>query len=55
MVDPFTLLVLPLTHISFCKKLFPAIDEWHDRLAAKELSSDNNDPIHPTVAANAFV
>ncbi|SAM01849.1 hypothetical protein [Absidia glauca] len=23
---------------SLCKKLFPAIDEWHDRLAAKELS-----------------
>ncbi|SAM04982.1 hypothetical protein [Absidia glauca] len=40
---------------SLCKKLFPVIDEWHDRLAAKELSPDNNDPIHPTVAANAFV
>jgi hypothetical protein len=35
--------VLDLT--SFCKKLFPAIDEWHNRLAAKELSLDNNDPI----------
>ncbi|SAM04220.1 hypothetical protein [Absidia glauca] len=23
---------------SLCKKLFPAIGEWHDRLAAKELS-----------------
>ncbi|SAL96651.1 hypothetical protein [Absidia glauca] len=30
-----------------------AIDEWHDRLAAKELSPD--DPIEPTVAANVFV
>ncbi|SAL95499.1 hypothetical protein [Absidia glauca] len=27
---------------SLCKKLFPAIDEWHDRLAAKKLSPDNN-------------
>jgi hypothetical protein len=25
------------------------------QLAAKELSPDNNDPIQPTVAANAFV
>jgi hypothetical protein len=40
---------------SLCKKLFPAIDEWHDRLAAKELSPDNNDPIQPTVSANAFL
>ncbi|SAM00371.1 hypothetical protein [Absidia glauca] len=39
--------------ISLCKKLFPAIDEWHDRLAAKELSP--GDPIQPTVAKNAFV
>jgi hypothetical protein len=37
------------------KKLFPAIDEWHDRLAAEELSPDNNNPIQPTVAKNAFV
>jgi hypothetical protein len=29
--------------IRLCKKLFPAIDEWHDWLAAKELSPD--DPI----------
>ncbi|SAL97220.1 hypothetical protein [Absidia glauca] len=36
-----------------CKKLFPAIDEWHDRLATKELDPDNNN--QPTVAANAFV
>jgi hypothetical protein len=35
--------------------LFLAIDEWHGRLAAKELSPDNNDTIQPTVAANAFV
>ncbi|SAM05200.1 hypothetical protein [Absidia glauca] len=40
---------------SLCKKLCPAIDEWHGRLAAKELSTDNNDPIQPTVAANSFV
>ncbi|SAL98767.1 hypothetical protein [Absidia glauca] len=40
---------------SLCKKLFPAIDEWNDRLAAKKLNPDNNDPIQPTVAANAFV
>jgi hypothetical protein len=36
MVDPFTLPVPPLTHLADCKKLFPAIDEWHDQLAAKE-------------------
>jgi hypothetical protein len=38
-----------------CKKLFLAIDEWHDRLAAKELGPDNNDPGQATVDANAFV
>ncbi|SAM03534.1 hypothetical protein [Absidia glauca] len=38
---------------SLCKKLFPAIGKWHDRLPAKELSPD--DPIQPTVAENAFV
>ncbi|SAM00849.1 hypothetical protein [Absidia glauca] len=36
-----------------CKKLFPVTGEWHDRLAAKELSP--GDPIQPTVAENAFV
>ncbi|SAM04131.1 hypothetical protein [Absidia glauca] len=41
--------------IRLCMKLFPAIGEWHDRLAAKELTPDNNVPIQPTVAANAFV
>jgi hypothetical protein len=41
----------PLT--SLCKKLFPAIGEWHDRLAAKELG--HGDPIQPTVAENASV
>ncbi|SAL96643.1 hypothetical protein [Absidia glauca] len=38
---------------SLCKSLFPAIGEWHDRLAAKELS--HGDPIQSTVAENAFV
>ncbi|SAM06682.1 hypothetical protein [Absidia glauca] len=38
---------------SLCKKLFPVIGEWYDRLAAKELSP--GDPIQPTVAENAFV
>ncbi|SAL96627.1 hypothetical protein [Absidia glauca] len=38
---------------SLCKKLFPAIGECHDRLAAEELSP--GDPIQPTVAENAFV
>ncbi|SAM04205.1 hypothetical protein [Absidia glauca] len=38
---------------SLCKKLFRAIGEWHDRLAAKELSF--GDHIQPTVAENAFV
>ncbi|SAM08809.1 hypothetical protein [Absidia glauca] len=38
---------------SLCKKLFPAIGELHDRLAAKELSP--GDPIQPTVAENAVV
>ncbi|SAM03328.1 hypothetical protein [Absidia glauca] len=32
---------------NLCKKLFPAIGEWHDRQAAKELSP--GDPIQPTV------
>ncbi|SAM02176.1 hypothetical protein [Absidia glauca] len=40
---------------SLCKKLFTAIDEWHDRLAEKELSLNDNNPIQPTIAANAFV
>ncbi|SAM01646.1 hypothetical protein [Absidia glauca] len=40
---------------SLCKKPFPAIDEWHERLVVKELSPDNNNPIQPTVAANAFL
>ncbi|SAL99334.1 hypothetical protein [Absidia glauca] len=40
---------------SLFKKLLPAIDEWYDRLAANELSPDNNDPIQPIVAANEFV
>jgi hypothetical protein len=40
---------------SLCKKLFPAIDEWHNRLVAIELSPDKNAPIQPTVAAKAFV
>jgi histidinol-phosphate/aromatic aminotransferase/cobyric acid decarboxylase-like protein len=30
---------------SLCKKLFTAIGEWHDRLAAKKLSPDNSNPI----------
>ncbi|SAM09094.1 hypothetical protein [Absidia glauca] len=38
---------------SLCKKLFPAIGERHDRLAAKELSP--GDPVQPTVAENAFL
>ncbi|SAL98815.1 hypothetical protein [Absidia glauca] len=38
---------------SLCKKLFPAIDEWHDRLAAKEQSPGNS--IQSTVAKDAFV
>ncbi|SAM09222.1 hypothetical protein [Absidia glauca] len=40
---------------SLYKKLFPPIDEWHDRLAAKELNTDNNDPIQPTFATITFV
>jgi hypothetical protein len=40
---------------SLCKKLFRAIDEWHDRLAAKEPSPENNNPIQTTVAINTFV
>ncbi|SAM05507.1 hypothetical protein [Absidia glauca] len=47
------------THINYgssarmglCNKLFAAIGEWHDRLAAKEISP--GDPIHLTVAENA--
>jgi hypothetical protein len=30
---------------SLCKKWFMAIDEWHDRLAAKELIPDNNNSV----------
>jgi hypothetical protein len=41
--------------INLCKMLFLEIDEWLDRLTAKEPCPDNNDPIQPTVAANAFV
>ncbi|SAM01496.1 hypothetical protein [Absidia glauca] len=40
---------------SLCKKLFPAIDEWHDRLVTKKLGPDNNNSIQPTAAVNAFV
>jgi hypothetical protein len=36
-------------------KKFPAIDERHDRLSAKELSPDSNDLIQPNVAANAYI
>ncbi|SAM09200.1 hypothetical protein [Absidia glauca] len=39
---------------SLCKTLFPAIDEWHDRLGAKEPSLTSNDPIQSPVAANAL-
>ncbi|SAL95529.1 hypothetical protein [Absidia glauca] len=42
-------------HTSISKKLFPGIGEWHDRLAEKGLNPDNNDPLQPIVAANAFV
>jgi hypothetical protein len=52
MVDSFTSALDPFT--SLCKK-FPAIDEWHDRLAAKKLSPHNNHPIQSTAAASAFV
>jgi hypothetical protein len=31
-----------------------SIDEWYDRLAAKEVGPNNNDPIQPTLSANAF-
>ncbi|SAM03868.1 hypothetical protein [Absidia glauca] len=56
MFDPFILHMPPLDPpISLCKKLFPAIDEWHDQLAAEELNPDNNDPIQPIVAPYAFV
>ncbi|SAL96619.1 hypothetical protein [Absidia glauca] len=40
---------------SLYKKLFPAIDKWHNRLAAKKLSPDSNGSIQPTVASNALV
>ncbi|SAM03543.1 hypothetical protein [Absidia glauca] len=40
---------------SLCKKLFPAINEWHTRLAVEELSPDNSNPIQLTVAANKSV
>jgi hypothetical protein len=40
--------------ISLCKKLFSAIDEWDDRLAAEKLSPGNNNFIQPTVTANAL-
>ncbi|SAL99148.1 hypothetical protein [Absidia glauca] len=54
MVDPFTLLVPPLTHLPVSARSYSrAIDEWHDRLLAKEFSPNN--PIQPTTAANAFV
>ncbi|SAM09089.1 hypothetical protein [Absidia glauca] len=34
---------------SLCKRLFPTIDEWRERLAAKEISP--GDPIKPTDSA----
>ncbi|SAL99932.1 hypothetical protein [Absidia glauca] len=41
---------------SLCKKLFPAIDEWHDQLAAKKkLSPDSNNPIQSIVIDNTFL
>jgi hypothetical protein len=40
---------------SLFKKLFPVVDEWHDRLAAKNHRSDSNNFIQPTVAANEFL
>jgi hypothetical protein len=44
---------IKVTYLSMSSMPVPAIDEWHDRLAAKELSPGN--PIQPTVAGNAFV
>jgi hypothetical protein len=40
---------------SFCKKVFPAIDAWHARLAVAYFNHNNNNSIQPTVATNAFV
>jgi hypothetical protein len=40
---------------SLCKKVFLAIEEWHDRLAAKELIPDISNPIQRIVTANVFV
>jgi hypothetical protein len=40
---------------NLCEKLFPEIDEWQNRLAAKRPSFDNNDLIQPNVPANVFV
>jgi hypothetical protein len=39
---------------NLCKKVFPLIDDWHDRPAVKELSPDNNNPIQPTAAQEDF-
>ncbi|SAM01879.1 hypothetical protein [Absidia glauca] len=38
---------------SLCKKLFPAIGEWHDRLAAVRTQYWRS--YSPTVAENSFV
>ncbi|SAM07930.1 hypothetical protein [Absidia glauca] len=40
---------------SLCKKLIPSIDMWHNRLAAKQPSPDNYNPIQPTAAIYSFV
>ncbi|SAM00918.1 hypothetical protein [Absidia glauca] len=40
---------------SLYKKLFPAIDEWHDRLLQNPPALTTNNPTQPTVDTNAFV
>lgn len=37
-----------------CKKIFPELDAWNDRLTAKHLHPENEDQIEVTVAAKAF-
>jgi hypothetical protein len=41
--------------VSLCKKLFPEVDGWNDRLLTKADNPNNGDPIQSTVAASAFL
>ncbi|SAL99043.1 hypothetical protein [Absidia glauca] len=56
MVDLFIMRLPPLTHLpAFARSCSRQSTDYMTELAAKELSPNNNDPIQPAVAANAFL